>query len=675
MKTILVIAQHPDFSGEIRRALDAGEYRVIQRATVVEAEPLLVHGMADACICDLDLTTVEPIWALEKIRRFSPRCPVILYAGARQSAWEEEAYLKGAAHVLAKPVRARTLSALLARLWSEPSPGATPYPFSKTEMIRAASEPPPAAMQSTAQTLSVLRNFSSILTHSLDAEGILRQFLLLLREILSINRAAIFLRQPLVALDDGAADVGVKFVPAASVGLSTGLLQHLKLSFEAGIGAHLAKSGKILRRDSEPAHADLEVQKEFEILGGQVAVPILDRESIVGIAVFDGRITGESLLNSELQLVFHLLEQLGLAVKNIGLHDQLAANHELMAGIMRELSSACVVVNAKLCVLHANKMARRFFLRESSRTTDMEFSDLPQVLGARIYQVLNTGSALSSFRYEPEDAPGTVYSVSVVPFQRQPGGLPSSVLMVADDLTQAEHYKRLEIEAANNRQLKSMADRLTAELGNAATRLSTYQQLLSEKLGKKSVDLEFLKLMEHDWADDMKRITRFVSQLRYLNVDSVVTAETFPLEAVLEEAFQEARKYQPAKSSNLTVESPVKELTFKGDRAALKLAFTEILLNALQANPAEPRLCVRLRSEANGAGPALLIEVQDNGPGFSPDVREKASQPFYTTRVVGLGLGLTVSRKIIETHQGKLEILPAGTSPAGLIRIMLPEQT
>jgi signal transduction histidine kinase len=341
---------------------------------------------------------------------------------------------------------------------------------------------------------------------------------------------------------------------------------------------------------------------------------------------------------------------------------------------MRELSSACVVVDSKLTVLHANKMARKFFLRGQSRAADMEFSDLPQVLGAKVYQVLNTGSALSSFRYEPENAEGTIYSISIVPFQRQPGGLPSSVLMVADDLTQTEHYKKLEIEAANNRQLKSMADRLTAELGNAVTRLSTYQQLLSEKLNKKSIDTEFLKLMEHDWADDMKRITRFVSQLRYLNVDSVVTYESFGVESVLEEAFQEARKYLPAKNTNLTVESPVKQLKMKGDRAAMKLALTEILLNAIQANPAEPKLCVRLGTHVNGSGPALLIEVQDNGPGFSPDLLNKVSLPFFTTRVVGLGLGLTVSRKIIETHQGKLEIVPRSTSAAGVVRIVLPNQ-
>ena len=119
-----------------------------------------------------------------------------------------------------------------------------------------------------------------------------------------------------------------------------GLLQHFELSFEAGIGGHVFRLGRILRRSGEEVRHDPLAQKEFELLGAHVAVPILDRETVLGVALFDGRITGEPLVNSELELIFHLLEQLGLAIKNIWLHSQLAVNHEMMADILRELSSA-----------------------------------------------------------------------------------------------------------------------------------------------------------------------------------------------------------------------------------------------------------------------------------------------------------------------------------------------
>jgi two-component system sensor histidine kinase AtoS len=141
---------------------------------------------------------------------------------------------------------------------------------------------------------------------------------------------------------------------------------------------------------------------------------------------------------------------------------------------------------------------------------------------------------------------------------------------------------------------------------------------------------------------------------------------------LIKEAYEEARKHQPAKAAQLKCEEE-QPITMTGDRAALKHALTEVILNALQANPGDPRIGVRLHADSkdNGA-PGLQIEVQDNGSGFTPESAQKASSPFYTTRNVGLGLGLTVSRKIIETHHGKLEILPPKSGQSGIVRISLP---
>ena len=198
----------------------------------------------------------------------------------------------------------------------------------------------------------------------------------------------------------------------SAIGLSPGLLEHFELSLDAGIGAQISRLGRILRRHSDEARADAETQKEFELLGTQVAVPIPGREGMVGVAVFDGRVTGEPLVNVELELIFHLLEQVGLALRNIWLHDQLAGNHEMMTDVLRELSSACVVVGRDLKVLHANKAARRHFGQKHKRSGELEFSDLPQALGAKIYQVLKTGAAMGPYRYEPENSPGTIYNVT-----------------------------------------------------------------------------------------------------------------------------------------------------------------------------------------------------------------------------------------------------------------------
>jgi len=391
----------------------------------------------------------------------------------------------------------------------------------------------------------------------------------------------------------------------------------------------------------------------------------------VGVAVFDGHITGEPLANAELELIFHLLEQLGLAIKNIWLHDQLSGNNDMMAEILRELSSACVVINRDLVVLHANKTARRFFTVSNRQTGELEFSDLPQLIGTKVYQVLKTGTAIPPFRFEPEKSPDSIYNVTIVPFQREHAAEPASALLMVEDLTQSEQLRRLEIEAANLRLVRTMADRLAHEVGNAMVPLSTHQQLLADKYK----DPEFRASLDAALADGVKRVTRLINQMRFLARDTVLSHEAFPLTPLIEEAYEEARKHQPVKSAQLKCEED-KPIVVTGDRQALKYALTEVMLNALQANPSDPKIGVRLHEDSNGNGfQHLQIEVQDNGTGFTPESAQKGASPFYTTRHVGLGLGLTVSRKIIETHHGKLEIVPPKSGQSGIVRISLPVES
>ena len=667
MKTLLILSPHPEIAETIRAGLNPGQYRVIYRVGAEEAEPLLAHGMAEVCVIDVELTGVQGIWLIEKLRRCGPKCPLIVYAGAKQSEWEEEAYLRGVTHVLSKPVRPRALNALLDRLIVTPSAYSAPMTMTRPVEVTTANMATAAPLTSPFQPLNILRNFSSLLTHSLDAEAMLRQFLLQLREIVSLNRAAIFLRPPVSA--SGSMEEGRRLRLAGALGLASNLLEHFELSFDTGLGGQLLRLGRILRRNSDEVRADFEAQKEFEVLGGQVAVPIFDRDSLVGVAVFDGRITGESFTNAELELIFHLLEQVGLALRNIWLHDQLAGNNDMMAGVLRELNSACVVVSRDLRILHANKMARKFVGQTTRPTGEMEFTDLPSALGAKVYQVLRTGAGLTPFKYEPEGAPGSTFNVTITPFQRLDTGLPGSVLLVLDDLTQSEQLRRLELEAANLRMVKTMADRIAHEVGNAMVPLSTHQQLLAEKYR----DPEFRASLDHALAEGVKRVTRLLNQMRFLARDSLVSHEPIPLSTLLEESYQEARKFQPAKAGQLKYDHSGKPVFVNGDRAALKHAFTEVMINALQANPTDPRVGVRLETDTNGeAAPGLLIEVQDNGGGFTPEALQKAVSPFYTTRNVGLGLGLTVTRKIIETHHGKLELVPPATGRSGMVRISLP---
>jgi len=684
MKTILVLAPHPELADAMRTGLNPESYRIVHRGSPEEAEPLLAHGLADVCVLDLELTGVQGIWVVEKLQRKAPQCPLIVYTGTRSVDWEEEAYLKGVKHVFAKPFRARLLNTVLERLFSYSVPAQTTFvprqfdtaffgaPSTPMASELAASRGLAHAPGGAFQNLEVLRDFSAILTHSLDANALLKQFLLLMREITGVNRAAIFVRPPGSSFMHGGGAADAKQLGAAcAIGLPSSILENVRLSFDTGIAGHVAKMGRILRRTS-PEGMDVETQREFELLGAQVAVPLLDRERLLGVAVFDARVTGEPLANPELELIFHLLEQVGLAVKNIWLHDQVASNHAMLADVMRELSSACVVVSRDLTVLHSNRMARKCFGQTGSRSGELEFSDLPTALGSKVFQVLKTGSALAPFRYMPEDESGTVYQVAISPVHRADEAMPASALLIVEDRTQSEQLQRLEVETKNLRLIRSMAERLAAEIGNAIVPIAVHQQLISERFK----DPDFRTALDKALAEGVKRVDRLVHQMRYLAGNVASAGEMIPLGTLVEEAYEEAKKYIAGKVGKLNNECRDKSLVVVGDRSALKHALSEVILNALQSNPSGPQVAVRCDDSSSPNGSmTVAIEVQDNGPGFTAEAQKEASTPFFTTRIPGVGLGLAVTRKIVETHRGKLEIPAPQPGQPGVVRVSLPAET
>jgi signal transduction histidine kinase len=282
--------------------------------------------------------------------------------------------------------------------------------------------------------------------------------------------------------------------------------------------------------------------------------------------------------------------------------------------------------------------------------------------------VLKTGTGVAPFKYEVPGS-GSIYQVTLVPLESKQSVTPDSALLIVEDFTQAEQFKRLEVEAVSLRLIKTISERLAHEIGNALVPISTYQQLMGEKFR----DPEFRASFDQALSQGVRRVARLTSQMRFLAREGAVSREAFPVSQLIEEAFKEVQQQASVKSAALKYEDRTHPIILAGDRPALKHALSEVLLNAVLANPANPTVTVRTGADSakNGAG-WMHIDVQDNGPGFEAEAIKHATEPFFTTRTVGLGLGLAVTRKIVEMHSGNLNIVPGKDDQPGMVRISLP---
>ncbi len=96
-----------------------------------------------------------------------------------------------------------------------------------------------------------------------------------------------------------------------------------------------------------------------------------------------------------------------------------------------------------------------------------------------------------------------------------------------------------------------------------------------------------------------------------------------------------------------------------GNRQELQQVCVNLIVNALQAMPEGGTLTLATRDTADGA---VEIIVSDTGPGIAPELRERLFSPFVTTKPGGTGLGLWISRNLLERHGGDLR---AAAAPGG----------
>jgi two-component system, NtrC family, sensor kinase len=112
----------------------------------------------------------------------------------------------------------------------------------------------------------------------------------------------------------------------------------------------------------------------------------------------------------------------------------------------------------------------------------------------------------------------------------------------------------------------------------------------------------------------------------------------------------------------------------RGDARALNQVFLNLLKNAAESHEQSEYGSVWLTARAEEG--AVLVEIRDDGPGIAPEVRERLFEPFVSTKVGrGSGLGLSISRRIMEEHGGRLELESAeGQGTRVVMRFPLPAE-
>jgi len=115
-------------------------------------------------------------------------------------------------------------------------------------------------------------------------------------------------------------------------------------------------------------------------------------------------------------------------------------------------------------------------------------------------------------------------------------------------------------------------------------------------------------------------------------------------------------------------------LTVMGDASELRQLFLNLFLNSLQAMPEGGTLAVEVGWAAEDArgSPCVEVRVCDSGCGIPPENLDKIFDPFFTTKRDGTGLGLSVCHRIVERHEGDIQVQSVvGEGTAVIVKLPL----
>lgn len=242
----------------------------------------------------------------------------------------------------------------------------------------------------------------------------------------------------------------------------------------------------------------------------------------------------------------------------------------------------------------------------------------------------------------------------------EPGGAVRHIAGISEDATdrraaeEAERRRQGEISREMGRTaVEGTAAGLAHELSQplfviANSARETLRRLQEGREGAAGVAEALGRIVEE--AD---RSTELVRRLRDLARGRPLRTAREDLNDLVAEAVHMARRDAPAAGPAVDLATAPDVPPVAADRIQLQQVVLNLVRNAVEAvagtdGPREVRV-------VTGHGPdGAWVSVRDNGPGFGPDAERRLFGPLYTTKEGGMGLGLAISRRIVEAHGGRL---------------------
>lgn len=456
-----------------------------------------------------------------------------------------------------------------------------------------------------------------------------------------IQRALGYWLVAVLTLDESGEQLEVAGSASADTSLDAALRAHRQASHEGACGRAFTTGQAVLA--SDVTRAPVFLAQDGLPTRAELAVPIRVSGRTLGILDVQSDVTG-GLTSEDLSVGRMLADQLAAALNLSRLFADLQEEREFSARIINNLTGGLIVTDRRRVVQVVN-----------TRGAEMLRAEPSELMGRDLLETLPTAAPL--IHYSP-DSISRECEIELPDGTSVPIGFSNAffvdaaadraaIIITFRDLSEVRELQRKVRQAERLATIGTVAAGVAHEIRNPLFGISATAQVLAGELPAGSPLAELCQSM----LDETRRLDRLVTSLvKYGRSPELVLTPVDPCE-VWDEAIEACRAQAEQSDVKVVHRCRPRGRMLAADHDQLKQVFLNLLLNALEAAPGER---VDVSVEWDHAGQHATSTITDRGPGLGEDEVDKVFDLFYTTKAKGSGMGLAISRKIVEDHGGTL---------------------
>ena len=246
------------------------------------------------------------------------------------------------------------------------------------------------------------------------------------------------------------------------------------------------------------------------------------------------------------------------------------------------------------------------------------------------------------------------------------------------DLTRVEQLEERERLRDRLAALGEMAAAIAHEVKNPLAGIEVMAGILKRQLP----DSEDAQTILGDIIKEAKMANAIVIEVLDFVRPIRLQVEQIALSDVVHDAIATAESHAARGGVTIGLAVPADLPKLQGDTHQLRQLFTNLLVNAFEALGGAGDVHIAasaVAEEESGpgvdtAGPMIQVTVSDTGPGIPAEVIDRIFSPFFTTKPQGSGLGLAIVRKIVDAHDGRIDVGPRAGGGT-VFRVTIPVRT